>query len=45
VLAARRSLRTRVARAAMRMRHTRFGATLYRRIPPRLLDALKSRLR
>jgi hypothetical protein len=45
VLAARRSLRTQVARMAMRMRRTRVGTSLYGRLPPRLLDALKSRLR
>jgi GT2 family glycosyltransferase/glycosyltransferase involved in cell wall biosynthesis len=45
VLAARRSLRTQVARIAMRMRRTRVGTSLYGRLPPRLLDALKSRLR
>jgi GT2 family glycosyltransferase/glycosyltransferase involved in cell wall biosynthesis len=45
VLAARRSLRVRVARAAMRLRRTRAGESLYRHLPPRLIDALKSRLR
>jgi O-antigen biosynthesis protein len=45
VIAARRSLRSRVARMAMRMRRTRVGASLYGRLPPRLIDALKSRLR
>ncbi|HEY7903359.1 MAG TPA: glycosyltransferase [Casimicrobiaceae bacterium] len=44
-IAARRSLRSRVARMAMRMRRTRVGASLYGRLPPRLIDALKSRLR
>jgi hypothetical protein len=44
-LAARRSLRARVARAAMRMRGTRAGERLYRYLSPRLIDALKSRLR
>jgi GT2 family glycosyltransferase/glycosyltransferase involved in cell wall biosynthesis len=44
-VAARHSLRTQVARMAMRMRRTRVGTRLYGRLPPRLLDALKSRLR
>jgi GT2 family glycosyltransferase len=44
-LAARRSLRARVARSAMRMRGTRAGERLYRYLSPRLIDALKSRLR
>jgi GT2 family glycosyltransferase/glycosyltransferase involved in cell wall biosynthesis len=45
VVAARRSLRTRVARLAMRMRRTRVGTSLYGRLPPRFLEVLKSRLR
>jgi len=45
VVAARRSLRSHVARMAMRLRRTGVGAHLYRRLPPRLLDVLKSRLR
>jgi O-antigen biosynthesis protein len=45
VIAARGSLRARMARMAMRMRRTGVGATLYRRLSPRLIDALKSRLR
>jgi hypothetical protein len=44
-LAARRSLRTRFARMAMRMRRTSVGATLYRRLPVHWVDAIKSRLR
>jgi GT2 family glycosyltransferase/glycosyltransferase involved in cell wall biosynthesis len=44
-IAARRSLRSHLARVAMRMRRTAIGATLYRRMSPRLIDALKSRLR
>jgi len=45
VVAARRSLRSQVARMAMRLRRTGVGARVYRRLPPRLLDVLKSRLR
>jgi hypothetical protein len=45
VLAARRSVRTQLARLAMRMRRTETGQSLYRRLPVRLVDALKSRLR
>lgn len=44
-LAARRSLRARVGRAAMRVRYTRAGERLYRWLSPRFIDALKSRLR
>jgi GT2 family glycosyltransferase len=45
VLAARRSLRARVARVAMRLRRTRAGERLYQCLSPRLIDALKARLR
>jgi GT2 family glycosyltransferase/glycosyltransferase involved in cell wall biosynthesis len=45
VLAARHSLRTRLARLAMRMRRTPVGTTLYRQLPMRWVDAIKSRLR
>ncbi len=45
VLAARRSLRAQLARLAMRVRRTEVGQSVYRRLPVRLVDALKSRLR
>ncbi len=44
-IAARQSLRSQLARMAMRMRRTPIGTTLYRRLSPRFIDALKARLR